>query len=411
MVLGTSNQIWEVDMMNRYFNRPIAPNDAPVTGEISSDDTTTLQPLQEFTTDCTKMITSSPNRSLSPSEYFTVASPHVSTLLVSPQNFSDIQTIANSYPSGLTDFLGFECRLNGDESQTDWALAISGKGDARYILADFLNNGYLPQSSKQTYEWQQIQKFSKMWTDSNSILHNKIVGAWLEFDMPDSLPEVLVPSVFFNPANINGITAHDPAQYEWFTKKAIPILIGRRLSKTIELNLRACIQKMPRKASLFIVGVMLSRKTSDIRMSVLFRDSRQIMSYLDEIGWSDDETETFASLIKELDAKKVNRMVLDFDVGKQIGKKIAVECSFYPNHHHKEEYWKELLDFLVEKGFVTPEKRDELLRFPGKEQEHSSIVRYITHVKIVYEPGKPIKAKAYLAIRHFLDAATTMMKN
>jgi hypothetical protein len=103
--------------MNRYFNRPIAPNDAPVTGEINLDDTTTLQPLQKFTTDYTKMITSSPKRSLSPSEYFTVASPHVSTLLVSPQNFSNIQTIANSYPSGLTNFLGFECRLNGDESQ------------------------------------------------------------------------------------------------------------------------------------------------------------------------------------------------------------------------------------------------------------------------------------------------------
>jgi len=397
-------------MMNRYFNQPIASNDALATGEISQNDTTTLQPPQKFTADYTKMNTSSSKRSFSPNEYFTLASPHVSSLLVSPQNFSNIQTIANSYPSGLTNFLGFECRLNGDESQTDWALAISGKGNARYILEDFLNNGYLSQSSKQTSEWQQIQKFSKMWTDSNSILHSKIVGAWLEFDMPDSLQEVLVPSVFFNPANINGITANDPAQYEWFTKKAIPILAGRRLSKTIELNLQACIQKMPRKASLFIVGVMLSRKTSDIRMSVLFRDSRKIIPYLDEIGWSDDETETFTSLIKKLDAKKVNRMVLDFDVGKHIGKKIAVECSFYPNHNHEEEYWKELLDFLVEEGIVNPEKRDELLHFPGTEQVHSSIVRYITHVKIVYEPGKPIKAKAYLAIRHFLNA-TTMMKN
>jgi len=398
-------------MMNRYFNHPIASNDANITGELNPDKNTTIQPFQNFNTDYTKMITSSPRGNLSPNEYFTVASSHVSNLLVSPKNFSDIQTIANSYPSGLTNFLGFECRLNGDESQTDWALAISGKGNARYILEDFLNNGYLSQSSKQTFEWQQIQKFSKMWTDSNSILHNKIIGAWLEFDMPESLPEVLVPSIFFNPANINGITAHDPAQYEWFTEKAIPILTGRRLSKTIELNLQACIQKMPRKASLFIVGVMLSRKTSDIRMSVLFRDSRQIMPYLNEIGWSDDETESFASLIKELDAKKVNRMVLDFDVGKQIGKKIAVECSFYPNRHHEEKYWKDLLDFLVEKGFVNPKKRDGLLRFPGKEQEYSNIVRYITHVKIVYEPGKPIKAKAYLAIKHFLKTATTMIEN
>ena len=50
---------------------------------------------------------------------------------------------------------------------------------------------------------------------------------------------------------------------------------------------------------------------------------------------------------------------------------------------------------------VTSQKRDELLRFPGKEND-GNIIRFITHIKIVFEPGKPIKVKAYLAIKHFL---------
>ena len=350
-------------------------------------------------------------KSLPPSDYFTMSVPFVSKLLVSSQNFSDIQDIAGHFSSGLTDFLGFEVRLNGDKSRADWALAISGKGKARHRLADFMNNGHLPKSFWQTSEWNQIRNFTKKWSDSKTILHDKILGAWLEFDMPDSPPEVAVPSVFFNPAQIKGSNAGDPLQYEWFTKMAIPVLTGHRLPKAAERNLYNSIQKMPSKASLFIVGIMLSRATSDVRMSVQFRDSNQIMPYLNELGWSDD-TGTFASLIEELDAINVNRMVLDFDVGKRIGQKIAVECSFFPNNYHQEKHWRDLLDFLVEKGIVLPEKRDELLRFPGADQGYSNIVRYITHVKIVYEPGKPIKAKAYLGIRHFSDVHhTTMMRN
>ena len=74
-------------------------------------------------------------------------------------------------------------------------------------------------------------------------------------------------------------------------------------------------------------------------------------------------------------------------------------------------HWEELLDFLVEKGIVTPKKRDDLLNFPGVDQGYSNIVRYITHVKIVYESGKPLKAKAYLGIRRFSDVYITTMKS
>lgn len=360
--------------------------------------------------DTKRIIEKVPVKSLPPSEYFSLSTPFVSELLVPPRNFSNIQNISRYFPSGLTDFLGFECRLNGDETQADWALAISGVGDARHKFTDFLNNGHLPKSFRQTTEWQHIHAFSKMWTDTNSILHDKILGAWLEFDMPDSPQDVPIPSFFFNPANINGNTVNDPLQYEWFYEKAVPALTGRRMSKTAKRNLQHCIQKMPRKSSLFIVGIMLSRLSSDTRMSVLFRDSNQIMPYLNEIGWTGD-TETFAELIKELDTKKINRMVLDFDVGKKIGKRIAVECSFYPNRYHQERHWEELLDFLVEKGIVTPKKRDDLLNFPGVDEGYSNIVRYITHVKIVYEPGKPLKAKAYLGIRRFSDVYITTMKS
>jgi hypothetical protein len=353
---------------------------------------------------------------LTPNDYFSMAEPFVSKMLVSPNNFKKIQTIANYFPGGLTDFLGFEVRLNGEESQADWALAISGRDDARYALANFLSNGHLPASYRQTAEWNRILNFTQLWTKPNSVLHNKILGAWLEFDMPENPPAVPIPSVFFNPAKIKGSSIGDPSDFSWFTKLAIPSLMGQRLLKEVEKNLNTSIQKMPKDASLFIVGVMLSRKISDVRMSVQFRDPKQIIPYLHEIGWS-EKTDAFSTLINDLISLNVNRIVLDFDIGKHVGRTVAVECSFFPNHYHQEHHWKKILDYLVEKEIAAPSKRDDLLVYPGTEKtvmfsekgtgpydegvsQPKVISRYITHIKIVYNPDEQkLKAKAYLAIR------------
>lgn len=345
--------------------------------------------------------------SLPPTDYFNMIDPYVSKLLVSPKNFSDVLVVANRFPDGLTDFLGFECHLNGGEPHADWALAISGKGKARHLLVDFLNNGHLPKHKQDKPEWKQIRDFVEVWADPQSILHKKILGAWLEFDMPQTPTSVPIPSVFFNPAQINGSTASDSFQHSWFTKIALPSLMGHPLPKMVERNVQKCIQKLQDGTSLFIVGVMLSRETSDVRMSVRFRDSYQIVPYLKSIGWLYD-IEPFLSLITDLAKMGANRLILDYDVGRQIGCKIAVECSFSPNKYHEETHWKEFLHYLVEKKLITSEKCDALLQFPGQEQ-NGFFVRYITHVKIVYEPGHPLKVKAYLAIRHFLDGQITRM--
>ena len=350
------------------------------------------------------------DRSLPPKNYFTMTNPFVSKLLVSNKNFSDIVNVADRFPNGLTDFLGFECRLNGDESQTDWALAISGEGNSRFVLADLLNDEDFTNSFFGTYEWTKIREFAGAWANQNSILYKTVLGAWLEFDMKEPLYSKSVPSVFFNPANVNEYNAGHPAKYEWLTQSALPILLGRPLTNIMICNVNKCIQKMPVGASLFIVGVMLSRTPSRIRMSIQFQNPNQIVPYLKEIDWCDDDG-TFKSLIDDLTSTNVNRFVLDYDVGENIGHEIAIECSFSPNRYYKEKNWGEFISLLNEKGLITKDKSYALLKFPGAEY-NGSLARYITHVKIIYEQGQPLKAKAYLAIRHFLDAGTTtMMKN
>ena len=403
--------------MNRNISQSFSLQNIGAAREIGLDSLLIPDEIQQKTPH-QQLIKESAIENLTPNDYFTLAEPHVSKMLVSSKNFSNIKTIARYFPSGVTDFLGFEVRLNGEESQADWAFAISGRGNARYTLMNFLNNGHFPPEFRTTEEWNRILNFTKLWIKPNSILHDKILGAWLEFDMPENPPAVQIPSVFFNPAQIEGNSTRDPSEYTWFTQMAIPSLLGNHLPKQIEQNLYSCLQKMPKDASLFIVGIMLSRNTSNIRMSVQFHDPEKIIPYLHEIGWS-EKTGIFASLINDLIDINVNRIVLDFDVGKTIGQPIAAECSFSPNNYHREQHWKTLLNYLVEKGIVAPEKRDDLLCFPGNEKtvmlpdmkrkfyekdptSSNNIVRYITHVKIQYTPeDQRLKAKAYLAIRKF----------
>src|SRR5207249_650425 len=79
--------------------------------------------------------------------------------------------------------------------------------------------------------------------------------------------------------------------------------------------------------------------------------------------------------------------------------------------------WDALLDHLVEIGLCLPAKRDALVAYPGVSSEQTDaerwpagmarvseflggrttglFLRVLHHVKIVYEPGAALEAKAY----------------
>ena len=123
-------------------------------------------------------------------------------------------------------------------------------------------------------------------------------------------------------------------------------------------------------------------------------------------------------------------MVLHITITEEgIDKKIGIECSFSPNRYHLETQWTTFLDYLIQKGACLPEKKEALLSFCGVEQENTSIdfdfasyqvsakiqndsfssalVRFISHIKIIYTPDAPIEAKAYSGVRLFGNSYTS----
>jgi len=361
-----------------------------------------------------------PIQSILASNYLNSSEPHILNL-VSKDNFREILNVARLFPGNLTSFLGFECRLGESNARADWAFAISGLNGDRYVLTNLLKEGYLPGQLLDQNEWRQIRDFSKAWADPESILNDKVQCFWLEFDMPKDSPDIPVPCVFFGPTKLpEGASVNDFSNYDWLTKMALPLLRGQPLSKAIEFNLKNCVERMPKNATLFQIGTLLSRSVNGVRIYINKLQPKDVLPYLNSIGWF-DETGEFTRLINDI-KDMADRFVLSFDVNEDgIGPRVGIELSFDSNVFQNETRWVKLLDYLVAKGLCLSEKRDALLSYSGSEKEFtdgimeplkavsgnlnnifsSTIVRYISHIKVVYQPGEILEAKAYPAVRLF----------
>ena len=347
---------------------------------------------------------------------------YLSKKLVSAKNFENIIKIAKYFPINLTSFLGFECHLGGEKPRADWAFAISGLGKDKEVFSTMLKNGSFPGLFLKQPEWQQISVFANAWADEGTTLNDKVQCFWLEFDMPESANGVPIPCVFFGPSkSANLQPGNIKSKYEWFTKSALPLLRGQKLSKSVEKTIYDCLEKMPENTSLFQIGTMLSRASNAVRLHINKIKPEQIIPYLENIGWKDESGE-FTKLIDDL-KNKVDRFVISYDVTDNgIAPRIGIELSFTSNLFHKED-WNQLFDYLIEKGICPPKKRDGLMEYVGTNNDEyfsggimkpvtssaniletidsAKIVRYINHVKIVYQAGKSIEVKAYPAVRLF----------
>lgn len=353
-------------------------------------------------------------------DYLDFIEEYVPEDLISQNNFSQLKNLAGNFSGGLTSFFGFESRLGSSKAKVDFSFAVSSKRGERGALLNLITKNNLPDAFYMHSEWQQLSNFTLAWTDSNSILHDKVLGVWLEFD-EDSFFETSVPCVFIHTIPIKTCSINTISQYSWLTDVAIPPLMGHRLSKKMEEQLFDCIQKMPPRASIFQVGTMLSRSTYGLRLVINRIHSNQIIPYLKSIGWS-DESEGLSSFIKELE-KYITRFVLHIHIDGKVDPKIGVECSFYSGSGGRKKDWSDFLNYLVEKGLCLPEKQDSLLRFTGVELEDitndydldsfipsvklpddgysRASVRFISHIKIIYQSGHPLEAKAYLGVREY----------
>jgi hypothetical protein len=361
------------------------------------------------------------SKNANPTEYLCLVEPFLSEELVSSQNFVEIRNLAEYFTGGVTSFFGFETSLTKSENQSDFLFAVSSKRGEREALVNLMKNHDFLTLFGKNPAWQHVIKFSSAWINPDSMLYEKVLGIWFEFDAKDLVTDSPVPNIFIHPVPIQPSLTNGCADYQWLLHTALPLLKGECLPKTTEQKISDSIEKLPGEATLFQVGIMLARSNSLVRLVIKRIQPDQILPYLTSIGWSDD-TNGLSSLIREL-KKYVTRMVLHISVGEDIDTKIGLECSFAPDLYHQEHRWLDFFTYLKKKELCLPEKKTAVFRFPGIDQEDmtedfnfqsymtaakipdnhfsSALVRYISHVKISYEPHYPLDVKVYSGVRLF----------
>lgn len=359
-------------------------------------------------------------------DYLRLVRPDVSTDLISPENWLNINALAQVLPSSITSFFGFECRLGVKEAHADFLICADAAQAGRKVLASDNDSLTLPGFLMEHEVWSQIHNFGTHWNTDTSPLYQQVRNVWLEFDINGHPGNIPIPSCFFGP---EPIYSHPPDtgervlfhSHQWVTQTALKLLLDRNLPSKVERQLLNCFDLLPGSAYVFQIGVMLARKCDFVRICIRNISPEQILDYLAKINWQGSVSD-LKSILTKL-SSFVERIDLDIDVGEVIFPKIGLEC-YLDKQPKYEPRWQLFLAYLVETGLCIPEKRDALLAYPGYIREKSNqeswpsgllklsqflgseyervFFRGLHHIKVVYQPEIPLEAKAYLSANHSL---------
>ncbi len=342
--------------------------------------------------------------------------PAVSADLASPGHVARIRAVGAALPASLASGVVLECHLGGPAARTDLEVRVRASEVGRQVLAD-LSASPAAGSPFDQPSWIGIGSLAAAWADPASELHRRIDNVWLEFDIDPDADRLPAPSVFFAP--YNGIQAGN--EHDWVGDGALRLITGGPIAPATEQTLDTALDALPAGANVFQLGVMLARRSAAVRCCIAKLPADATPGYLSAVGWP-GRIGDLEALIARL-SPYVDEVALDLDVADGIAGRVGLECYLSDfRQPGQDPRWAAFLTELVRLGLCRPERRDAVLGFPGSVArgdrtavwpEHlgaaaallggrarSAFARVLHHVKIVFEPGRPLEAKAYLAALH-----------
>jgi hypothetical protein len=354
---------------------------------------------------------------------FGIVSSSLDNKLASTVNIFDISKISDILPElPIVSDAGFECHLGTYEPQIDFLVAFNSRNLTKKSWINYQQS--LKEKYADDYIWNLVYLFCDHWTNSTTTLHKNVDNVWLEFDLDRGHSNSNKPSFFFAPKDINGNNIECNSvdlENHWTINDALPILLKKSISKSFRKQLITCFKSLPREGSVFQIGVMLPRKAeSDIvRLCVENIPKSKILKYLTDIGWQDNNY-NLSNLLSEL-FPLVDEINLNFAIKDFLYPKLGFECYFAKQPRNSSK-WKLFIKYLIKKGLCTEEKAKALLNWSGYTEAQqnfelwptslakasalvapnfkSTIARKFHHIKIVYQPDRPLQAKAYLWFGH-----------
>lgn len=332
--------------------------------------------------------------------------------LIAPASRERIAEVAALIPAAASAFFGFEVRLGETAPEADFLACIHAEGDRHAAWAAALP----PAGREDDPVWQRLATFVRIWADAGSAYHRPIANMWAEFDLAGQTTPEPRPSVFFG-TDVVGAAEADPHAHAWL-RAAITDLRGAPLSDAGRALLAGCLAALPAEGGLFQIGMMLSRAEPVLRLCLRGVAPRAIPAYLAAIGWPGPQP-ALEALIAEV-APLTDRILINLDMSDTMHGKLGLEC--YLDHDADlRTRLPTFLGYLRERGLCTDVKANALAAWYGLTHErwcrdawpadlrdhagrpdsrHSGgFMRTLHHVKLVFDPPRPLQAKAYLASR------------
>ena len=326
---------------------------------------------------------------------------HLPEELASAESITRIVEVAGCFPDALSHHFGFECKLGPQAEGAVFILKIPPH-PGREIISGTHKNIKLPQKVLSDSAWQRVREFSLRWADEGSALHRNVQSTWLEFDANSRCDEATLHKVFFFLEEYSNREKTDQSglDYKWVSSTAIRLLRGEPLAANVTSNLARCFNEASGRAQVLQVGLNPSQ-IDVIKLGLYPYSKDQFLKYLEAIGWAGPAGELEAIVEPLYRFYDEGQVCLSIDVGEVVHTKVGIEFYFNGlSQSERQRAWPKLLGELVEKGLCAADKRDALLRFPGYSIEdflyRRVFFRGLHHIKVVYQPGLPPQAKAYI---------------
>lgn len=363
--------------------------------------------------------------SVSVADYVRAVAPSVPPELVAPQSVAAVEAVGTLLPAAMTSHYGFECRLGVAEASADFSLMTSVENLGRDILNGRHPTVPPPTALTNNPRWARMRAFSAEWADPTSPLYDCADYICFEFDVADG-NGATAPNNFFGQRYGKWLgddaRAAEPraARARASLERGLALLAGGSLAPTIAGTLRDCCTALPASAAVFQAGVMGARTPAPVRLQLNSISRQEFLAFLDRLGW-DGPFADLDSLMTDL-SRFVDDIAPGVDLlGDGIGPKIGLECYIRDDGMASADgRWPIFLDDLVALGWCQAAKRDALLAYPGIVRQHADtpdwplnlarsaslfghhaipvLVRYIHHIKIVFQNARTIEAKGYIGV-------------
>jgi pyrroloquinoline quinone biosynthesis protein E len=215
---------------------------------------------------------------------------------------------------------------------------------------------------------------------------------WYELD-GDACGKEDIPACYFVDAT-KVIPGKDNCE---FYENVLVKLAGRERVDKLRHMLDLCVDKLEGKCkNLYQIGSMTGRMELDrIRLFTDDMTKDDIVSYLKELKWNGNTEKLCAFLSVWEPYSDKRKFILDFDILEdRISEKIGIN---FGTPSKKIVAVKSFLETMENVGLCMSRKKEDVLRFIERFPCHTPFIQNdISHFKIPFMGGEPLRAKAYL---------------